>query len=34
MMIHFALAGFFSHAAPAGALWTDLTSFERALAAV
>jgi nucleoside 2-deoxyribosyltransferase len=34
LMIHFALAGFYSHEAGAGARWTDLTSFDRALAAL
>lgn len=34
LMIHFALAGFYSHDAPASARWTDLTSFERALTAI
>ena len=34
LMIHFALAGFFAHAAPEDALWTDLTSFEAALGAI
>jgi nucleoside 2-deoxyribosyltransferase len=34
LMIHFALAGYFAHAAPAEALWTDLTSFDAALAAI
>ena len=34
LMIHFALAGYFAHAAPPDALWTDLTSFDAALAAL
>jgi nucleoside 2-deoxyribosyltransferase len=34
LMIHFALAGFFAHDALPDALWTDLTSFEAALAAL
>jgi nucleoside 2-deoxyribosyltransferase len=34
LMIHFALAGYFAHGAPPGALWTDLTSFDAALAAL
>lgn len=34
LMIHFALAGFFAHEASASARWTDLTSFDRALASL
>jgi hypothetical protein len=33
-MIHFSLAGFFAHSAPPEGLWTDLTAFEEALAAI
>ncbi len=31
LMIHFGLASFFAHEAPADARWTDLTSFQRAI---
>ncbi|HWA23034.1 MAG TPA: nucleoside 2-deoxyribosyltransferase [Caulobacterales bacterium] len=34
LMIHFALAAFFAHDARPEALWTDLTSFDRALASL
>jgi nucleoside 2-deoxyribosyltransferase len=34
LMIHFSLAGFFAHSAPPEGLWTDLTAFDEALAAI
>lgn len=34
LMIHFGLTRFFAHEASKDALWTDLTSFEQALAAL
>jgi nucleoside 2-deoxyribosyltransferase len=34
LMLHFSLAGYFAHQAPAGGRWRDLESFKAALAAV